>query len=185
MTTRLRRRVGTTVLLVALVGAGAVPSSAAAAGTTAGAAGSVRAQVATPIADDVRAFRMDVRATLTDYRTRYGNRLTTAERQRMQALQGQVDRQLTLVELRTARAERLSVSSASSAAKAEAAREASGAFDRAHASAMSSLAEVEPILRPKLSLFEGLEAKGDLDDMLARYDEIGGAIHDFEAGQRR
>ena len=50
---------------------------------------------------------------------------------------------------------------------------------------MSSLAEVEPILRPKLSLFEGLEAKGDLDDMLARYDEIGGAIHDFEAGQRR
>jgi hypothetical protein len=184
MTTRLRRRVGTTVLLVALVGAGAVPSSAAAAGTTAGAAGSVRAQVATPIADDVRAFRMDVRATLTDYRTRYGNRLTT-ERQRMQALQGQVDRQLTLVELRTARAERLSVSSASSAAKLEAAREASGAFDRAHASAMSSLAEVEPILRPKLSLFEGLEAKGDLDDMLARYDEIGGAIHDFEAGQRR
>lgn len=184
MTSRLRRGVGTAVLVVALV-VPLVGVSAASAATTAQVVGSVHAQVATPISDDVRAFRMDVRATLTDYSTRYGGRLTTAERRRMQVLQGQVDRQLTLVELRTARAERVSASSASSATKLAAAQDASAAFDRAHASAMSSLAEVEPILRPKLSLFEGLEAKGDLDDMLGRYDEIGRAIHAFEASQRR
>lgn len=183
MTNRLRRGVGAAMLIASIVGV--VPSTAAAAGATTGVTGSVHAQVATPIADDVRAFRMDVRATLTDYSTRYGNRLTTAERRRMQVLQGQVDRQLTLVELRTARAERVSASSASSATKLAAAQDASAAFDRAHESAMSSLAEVEPILRPKLSLFEGLEAKGDLDDMLGRYDEIGRAIHAFEASQRR
>lgn len=127
---------------------------------------------------------MDVRAMLRDYMDRYGDRLSAADRRRMAQLQSQVDRQLTLVQVKMARAERIARSSVSRAVKVAAAHEASVAFDRAHASAIEALAEVEPILRPKLSLFEGLEAKGDLDDMLARYEDLGAAIHAFEVVQR-
>lgn len=138
---------------------------------------------ASPVAPDVGAFRVDIRADLADYLARYGGRLSGAERQRMTALSGQVDRSLALLTLRVATAEQRIASGAPSARATAASAVAQ--YERAHAQALATLDEVQPILQPKLSLFEALEAKMDFDEQMSRFESLGDRIQALPGLARR
>jgi hypothetical protein len=47
------------------------------------------------------------------------------------------------------------------------------AYQRAYDEALAALTEVQPILQPKLGLFEALDAKADLDARLSEFRGVG------------
>lgn len=118
-------------------------------------------------------LRRTVGRLLSRYLADYGDRLSTAEQARMRFLVKDADRQLGIVETRTATTERLARNGSPRAAVYRSAKAAEFAFTSAKASSVTTLAEVQPMLQSKLGLFEALSAKGDLDEQLARYDSLG------------
>ena len=126
-------------------------------------------------------LRRDVGKLLNRYLTDYGNRLSNAERTRMRFLVKDANRQLSIVETRTATTERLARSSASRSAVYRAAQAADLAFTNAQQSSLTTIEEVQPMLQSKLGLFEALSAKGDLDEQMARYDFLGVQIRRVSA----
>jgi len=152
----------------------AIALSAPALASTAEAASSV---TAAQLPAEVTTFRQAMTTQLDAYFNKYGDRLSASERQRMNALRDQVDRELLALRTATQRTARLAKSHAPAPKQRSAASAAARAFDAAYARAIRVLEQVEPILRPKLSLFEALGAKSDLDGQLERFDELGRHIH--------
>ena len=143
----------------------------------AGAAEAARTVTAAQLPAEVTTFRQAMTTQLDAYLNTYGDRLNTTERQQMNALRDEVDRELLTLRTATQRTARLAKAHAPAANQRSAARAAARAFDAAYAKAIRVLEQVEPILRPKLSLFEALGAKSDLDAQLERFDELGRHIH--------
>ena len=96
----------------------------------------------------------------------------------MNGLRVQVDRALHGLQGKTRVTARLEASNAPAAKRRAAARAAARSFDSAYDQAMSGLAKVQPMLQPKLSLFEAFGAKSDLDEQLEQFDELGRRIHE-------
>lgn len=130
---------------IALLVSVPVLASAAAAGSSSSAAAQLPGEVAN--------FRTSMTMQLDSYFKEYGNRLSAAERQEMNSLRAQVDRELA------------------------AAQAAARTFDATYHHAITGLERVQPILQPKLSLFEAFSAKSDLDGQLSRFEELGNHVH--------
>lgn len=126
---------------------------------------------------EVASFRSSMTNQLDNYFREYGDRLSAAERKEMNRLRAQVDSELLALQAKTRTTARLEAANAPAIKRAAAAKAAARAFDLAYGRAMAGLERVQPILQPKLSLFEALGAKSDLDDQLSRFDELGQHIH--------
>jgi succinate dehydrogenase flavin-adding protein (antitoxin of CptAB toxin-antitoxin module) len=120
----------------------------------------------------VSSFRNELQGTLSRYLTAYGDRLTEAERARVTVLIAQADKDLAAVSTQaatTARwAKRGNQQKASQSAKSTV-RLYDGAFSRAE----QAIAEIKPILAPKLGFMEAFEAQRDLDTQMGRYRSLG------------
>ena len=114
---------------------------------------------------------------LDRYFNEYGDRLSASERQEINALRSQVDRELLALEVKTKLTARLEANKAPTATRKAAARAGARFFDETYARAIAGLEKVRPILQPKLSLFEAFDAKSDLDEQLSRFEEFGNHIH--------
>ena len=126
---------------------------------------------------EVASFRSSMTTQLDNYFNEYGDRLSSSERQQMNALRGQIDLELLALQAKTQTTARLEASHAPTVKTLSAARAAARAFDASYASAMAGLERVKPILQPKLSLFEAFSAKSDLDDQLSQFEALGQHIH--------
>ena len=169
----LRSRAAAAIAAAALAVTGAAYASPAAPA----AAVTVVASDASSIPADVRRFRAGVVAELRSNMARYGDRLTAAERRRVNELIGDVDRDLRALQRATAKSARLARDPGQHRAADRAATTAAREYDAGYAKAMRSLAEFQPILQPRLSLFEALRAKSALDAHMAAYEELGRRIH--------
>lgn len=173
-------------LAVALMSGAAVPANASAVGPSTSVVSAIPSNP-TGLADATAALisatklRRAVGKLLNRYLADYGDRLSKAELARMRFLVKDADRQLGIVETRTATTERLARSGAPRAAVYRSAKAAELAFTNAQASSVTTLDEVQPMLQSKLGLFEALSAKGDLDEQMARYDALGAQIRKVSA----
>ena len=132
---------------------------------------------------EVSAFRQSMTTQLDAYFRQYGDRLSAAERQQMNALRDQVDRDLLMLKVKTQTTSRLASARAPQVKRIAAAQAAARAFDAVYEKAMHGLEQVQPILQPKLSIFEALRAKSDLDDQLEKFDELGRHVHELAGAQ--
>jgi hypothetical protein len=177
-------------LAVALFTGITVPASAAAtpnsaiAVVAASPANSRGVAAATSAHASATRLRQDVGVLLNRYLGNYGDRLSPTEKVRMRFLIEDADRQLGIVEKRTATATRLASSGASRVTVYRSATSAEIAFTTAHARALATLDEVQPMLQSKLGLLEAIAAKGDLDEQMARYDALGAEIRMVSAAYR-
>lgn len=162
------------LLLVAAVGLIAAPAASAA----------QSAQSARGAAAEARAFRQDINTQLARDLATYRDRLTPAERIRMRDLARTVDRDLGQLQQATAVTARLAASPGSRARAHRAAQLAVTRFDTGYAKALANLADLQPVLLPRLSIFEALRAKSDLDTQLARYAALGEQIRAVERDLR-
>ena len=162
------------LLLVAALGLVAAPGASAA-----DAAAPARAAAA-----EARAFRQAINTQLARELATYRSRLTPAERTRMSDLARTVDRDLRQLQQATAATARLAARPGSRAKAHRAARAAVTRFDAGYAKALGELADLQPMLLPRLSIFEALRAKSDLDTQLARYAALGEQIRAVERDLR-
>ncbi len=135
------------------------------------------ASPASETASAVKAFRSSMAAQLKDYLSRYGPRLSEAERARIDALILQSDADLArLSSLASATAtweRRRNRARAQRAANA-----AVTAYETSYARAEAAVNEMTPILQPHLGLFEAVDAKAALDQRMAAYRDLGGQLKD-------
>jgi hypothetical protein len=124
----------------------------------------------------VTRFRPASRQRLTDFLSQYGDRLTPVQLQRAQAQVTKADLTLSQLEAKTRATRTLARSGASSSRIKQAADAASRAFDAATASTAVAMAEMQPMLSSKLSLFEGLRAKLELDQSMRDFAAVGAAV---------
>lgn len=121
-------------------------------------------------------LRRDVTGLIRDYRTRYQSRFTSAELAQLVRFQRDADRQLAGVVVTTNRLSRV-VASRRSAREVDTARRAAQAsWARAREAADTSWEQARGIMEPRLSLLEKLEALGDYNDAMARFDDLGQSI---------
>ncbi|CAB4835119.1 MAG: hypothetical protein F2763_08545 [Actinobacteria bacterium] len=124
----------------------------------------------------VTRFRPASRQRLTDFLSQYGDRLTPVQLQRARAQVTKADLTLAQLEAKTRATRTLARSGASTARIKQAADAASRAFDSATASTAGAMAEMQPMLSSKLSLFEGLRAKLELDQSMRDFAAVGAAV---------
>lgn len=127
-------------------------------------------------AKSVREFRPEVSRTLDEYRKTYAKRLTATERSEVDRMVTDAERSLRTLQARTHRTLTLAKQSAPRSKVLAAARAADAAYERAHQAAIDALARMQPMLLPKLSWSEALQAKIDADRMLAEYEAVGTRI---------
>ena len=167
-------------LAISLALAMPVPT-AGASGVPAVAPTVARLESATDAARRVGTFRRSMTTQLNDYLARYGPRLTEAERARVGELTTQSDADLAqLQELANATASWERRRNRARALKA--AGNAVRAFDRAYARAESAIAEVKPILQPRLNIFEALDAQSALDQRMTAYRDLGRQLRAVQTG---
>lgn len=155
------------------------PSQARAAQVTTAVAAST-----SPITDSVIAFKQQVVSELGQYMNTYDDRLTASENARARAIVTKVGTQLDDIARATARAERLAAAKAPMNSRRSAAQAAVRAFDTGYATSQAALAEMTPILQPKLNLIEALGAKSTFDREMGRFQQLGSRIKALAADQR-
>lgn len=124
----------------------------------------------------VTRFRPASRQRLNDFLSQYGDRLTPVQLQRARAQVTKADLTLAQLEAKTRATRTLARSGASASRIKQAADAASRAFDGATASTAEAMAEMQPMLSSKLSLFEGLRAKLELDQSMRDFAAVGAAV---------
>jgi len=129
------------------------------------------------VSANVAGFRQDTRGLLDSYYATYGSRLSPAEQTNMSGLIKHIDAELAVVQSKSQFIARLSRQQAPKPKQLAAARSAAKAFDAAYSHAITSLKQVQPLLQPKLSLFEALRAKSDLDSSLQEFETLGTQLH--------
>ena len=129
------------------------------------------------VSANVAGFRQDIRGLLDSYYATYGSRLSPAEQTNMTGLIKKVDAELAIVQSKSQVLAKLSRQQAPQSKQLAAARSAAKAFDTAYSHAMTSLEQVQPLLQPKLSFFEALRAKSDLDTSLQDFQAVGTQLH--------
>lgn len=160
------------MLITVLLGSGqqAVAATTAAPASTNGVATAEAAYRA------VSDFRVQSRQDLSGFLTKYGGRLTAEQNARAKALAAQADMTLAQLEAKTRATRSLARAGASSARIRRAAVDANVAYEAAAAATAAALAECQPLLQDKLSLFEGFQAKLDLDTSLRDFADVGAAV---------
>lgn len=129
------------------------------------------------IASEVSSFRHDVSGLLNSYFKTYGSRLNSSEKTQMTGLIAQVDKDLAQLHRKSKSSAQLARTHAPQTKQKQAARDLSMSYDTAYAKAIASLEQVQPILGPKLSLFEALKAKSDLEQSMQQFELLGSQIH--------
>ena len=124
----------------------------------------------------VTRFRPASHQRLTAFLSQYSDRLTPVQLQRAQAQVAKADLTLSQLEAKTRATRTLARSGASTARIKQAADAASRAFDSASALTATAMAEMQPMLQSKLSLFEGLRAKLELDQSMRDFAAVGAAV---------
>ncbi len=170
MHARARSQGGRRVTLAALLATTMVLLIAGPTSTASASATSVT--IASDAQRSVVVFRREIQSTLQGYLATYGSRLSRAEYTRVSKLTAKVDRDLGSLAAKAATTTRL-VRSGQRARAASAAATAFTAYQRSYEEAIATLAEVQPILQPKLGLFEALDAKTDLDARLEEFRGVG------------
>lgn len=132
------------------------------------AAGLPASNAAAEAARAVTSFRRSMRAELTGYLTRYGPRLSAAERARVDGVINRSDSHLNQVARHTRAAAQWEGRGDRSRALRQATAAATAA-ERAYQQAELAIAELTPILEPKLGLFEGLDAQAALTTRMRDY----------------
>lgn len=125
---------------------------------------------------EARALRTSTAAMIQRYLDEYADRFTAAEATRLRAYKATADRNLSPVVVTTRRLAALIDSGAPRAEVLVAARAAQRAHARARVVAEDSYRQARAIVEPKLSLFEGLQALGDYDAMITRFDALGARL---------
>lgn len=177
-----RRRLRLAAMAIPVALAVAMPAAPAGAAGAPAVAPAVASLVsAKDAAREVGTFRASMTAQLNDYLARYGPRLTEAEQARVAELTAQSDADLAQLQVlanATATWERRR----NRARALKAAGDAVRAFDSAYARAESAIAEVKPILQPRLSIFEALDAQSALDQRMAAYRSLGRQLRAVQTG---
>lgn len=130
------------------------------------------------VATDLGRFRSSLNADLDSYLARYGSRLSPAEAQRVRVLQRQTMRDLRDVQRSVSRVARWD-REAKPVQHRRAAAAAYARYENAYARADRAIAELRPMLQPKLNLFEALDASQALDSRMAEYRKLGLRIRDL------
>ncbi|PHX61351.1 MAG: hypothetical protein CK552_01240 [Actinobacteria bacterium] len=168
-----------------LVGAAILPAAAALAAPVAATTPALKAtgpnERAYVISADaayqaVSQFRPASHLGLTAFLSQYGDRLTPEQLKRAQAQVVRADLTLAQLEAKTRVTRILARSGASTTRIKQAADAASRAFDGATASTAWAMAEMQPMLQAKLSLFEGLQAKLELDRSMRDFAAVGAVV---------
>lgn len=122
---------------------------------------------------EARDLRAATAAMIQRYLDDYGDRFTDGEAARLREYKATADRSLTPVVVTTRRLATLISREAPRRDVLVAARAAQRAHARARLVAEESYRQARAIVEPRLSLFEGLQALGDYDAMIARFDALG------------
>lgn len=130
--------------------------------------------LASTLTSDAQNLRAQASQTMDTYLSRYGDRLTQAERTTLEGLSTTADSELAKVERAVARAERVSASR--KAKKATALRTALRTHAAAKARAEKSLETAQTILQRRLSIFEALDALSDYESLMTSYNGLGTAL---------
>ena len=131
------------------------------------------ASAATVAAQSASAVRKEAKGTLQSYLDDYGDRLIAGERERVTYWQRTGDRSLRQVQVQ-ARLTAALARSGASAARVNAARQAAlVAHAQARRDVDAALSELVPVLSERLTFFELLQARADLESSLAGLDRLG------------
>lgn len=122
---------------------------------------------------EARALRASTAAMIQRYLDEYADRFSDAEASRLRQYKATADRNLSPVVLTTRRLSTLIDRGAPRSDVLVAARAAQRAHARARIVAEESYRQARAIVEPKLSLLEGLQALGDYDAMITRFDALG------------
>jgi succinate dehydrogenase flavin-adding protein (antitoxin of CptAB toxin-antitoxin module) len=120
----------------------------------------------------VAGFRTDLQRTLNTYLSTYGDSLTEAECARVTTLIAQSDSDLAAVSTQAESTTRWTNRGNRTKAQ-QSARSAVRVYESAFARAERTIAEIKPILAPRMGFLEAIEAQSDLDAHMNRYRALG------------
>lgn len=129
------------------------------------------ADSAREVATSVKGFRSSMRRELDDYVERYGSRLSDSETERLSALITRSDSDLRRLVYRVEKVARWEKRGNARRTR-QAASQAIAAYEFALQRANSAISEMQPILRPKLNVFEALEANSTLNARMTAYENL-------------
>ena len=163
------REIGFTATLLTVIGLTLTAAGAQAAPTQTSVAISIPAEVST--------FRLNVSGLLQSFYSTYGSRLSQSERTQMSGLINQVDQVLGTLYRQSTVSAKLARTNAPMVKQRQAAATVAKTYDTAFANSNASMEKLQPIIAPKLSLFEALSAKSDLDQSQQEFEDLGIRIH--------
>lgn len=163
------RKIGFAATLLTVIGLTLTAAGAQAAPTQTSVAISIPAEVST--------FRLNVSGLLQSFYSTYGNRLSQSERTQMSGLINQVDQVLGTLYRQSTVSAKLARTNAPLVKQRQAAATVAKTYDAAFANSDASMKKLQPIIGPKLSFFEALSAKSDLDQSQRDFEDLGVHIH--------
>jgi len=162
-------RISLAAALISVIGLGLSTAVAQAAPTQTSVSMSIPAEVST--------FRLNVLALLQSFYSNYGNRLSQSERTQMSGLINQVDQVLGTLYRQSTVSAKLARTNAPQVKQRQAATTVAKTYDTAFANSDANMKKLQPIIGPKLSFFEALSAKSDLDQSRQEFEDLGIRIH--------
>jgi hypothetical protein len=162
-------KIGFAATLATVIGLGLMTSGAQAAPTKTSTAIAIPAEVST--------FRVNVSELLHSFYSTYGSRLSQSEKTQMSGLIDQVDQVLGTLYRQSTVSAKLARTNAPMVKQRQAAATVAKTYDTAFANSNASMEKLQPIIAPKLSLFEALSAKSDLDQSQQEFEDLGIRIH--------
>jgi hypothetical protein len=162
-------RIGFAAALVSVIGLGLSTTGAQAAPTQAATTIAIPAEVST--------FRLNVSSLLNSFYSTYGSRLSQSERTQMSGLINEVDQVLGTLYRQSTLSAKLARTNAPRVKQRQAAAAVAKTYDAAFADSNANMEKLQPIIAPKLSLFEALSAKSDLDQSQRDFENLGIHIH--------
>ena len=162
-------KIGFAATLATVIGLGLMTSGAQAAPT--------KTSTAIAIPGEVSTFRVNVSELLHSFYSTYGSRLSQSEKTQMSGLIDQVDQVLGTLYRQSTVSAKLARTNAPMVKQRQAAATVAKTYDTAFANSNASMEKLQPIIAPKLSLFEALSAKSDLDQSQQEFEDLGIRIH--------
>ena len=162
-------RISLAAALISVIGLGLSTAGAQAAPT--------QAETTIAIPAEVSTFRLNVSSLLNSFYSTYGSRLSQSERTQMSGLINQVDQVLGTLYRQSTVSAKLARTNAPQVKQRQAATTVAKTYDTAFANSDANMKKLQPIIGPKLSFFEALSAKSDLDQSRQEFEDLGIRIH--------
>jgi hypothetical protein len=140
---------------------------------------------ARPASAQIADYRVRMSGVLSSYLGKFGSRLTDAERARVDGLVARTTAELKATEKAAARVERLASARAPKSTRVAAGAAAVRSYRTGLASAQAAFNEMAPVLQPKLSFLEALDAKMAFDREMGNYEALGDVITSLAAAQNK